>query len=146
MVTMVFTLTRIQISGAEWSSDTQRDLRVKVVQNLQAIAEAKSTFVSVSGLFCYVFVSVVILLCVFVPQNYFQQLSTDTNTLARSFLDIVQGTALRHDWYNNTELYLPSYAMETHNPYSTGVQGTTNYSAYLASVSVFIGYFVVSLF
>jgi hypothetical protein len=63
------------------------------------------------------------------------QLSTDTITLGRAFQDVVEGTALRPDWYNNSQLYLPSYVTDTANPYSvSGVVGTTNYSGYNSPV------------
>jgi hypothetical protein len=45
--TMVWITATINQSGGEWSSVTEVNLRNKVVVNLQAIADAKGTYVKV---------------------------------------------------------------------------------------------------
>lgn len=69
-------------------------------------------------------------------QVYFQRLTRDILSGARFFADVMDGTTLRPNWYNDTsgQLYLPSYSTDNYNPYHTPVGSTNNHSAYFVQV------------
>jgi hypothetical protein len=48
VITMSMVVARIRSQGTVWTDDIKHDLRVKIVQNMQSIADAKASYIEVS--------------------------------------------------------------------------------------------------
>eukprot|EP01031_Cornospumella_fuschlensis_P028932 gene28932-34918_t len=114
-VAMALTVVALNDEGQNWMSDSSDDIESSQIRNLEAITQAKATFV----------------------QTYFAQLTLDLLVAGAYFTSLMSGDLTRAN-FPSTNQYLASYSIDSFNPYSSlPLDGSTDMSGYFVPTDAF---------